>query len=260
MECKNCYSALSEENDFCQKCGAKVIRNRLTVKNLLEYFSETYFNYDNKFFRTSINLITKPEDVIGSFINGVRKKYIDPVSYIAISFSLSGIYLFFFKDNLREQMDMTMANTYQGQEKLNEAIFNFVFDYNSILYLVIIPVLALISWILFYKKKYNYTEHVVIYLYSMSLTSIFSIFITIALVFFAPKNYALLSSSTYILMLFYHMFILKRLFELSVKQLIIKTLLFIPLFIMFYLIGSIIMVVTVILLKDIPVQEMIKAK
>ena len=68
MNCKNCDTLLKEQDDFCNSCGAKVIRNRLTVRNLFEHFSETFFNYDNKLLRTFTTLFTKPEVVIEGYI------------------------------------------------------------------------------------------------------------------------------------------------------------------------------------------------
>ena len=80
MNCKNCHTELSEHDDYCRNCGARIIRNRLTFRNLFEHLSETFFNYDNKLLRTLIDLIKKPEDVIVGYINGVRKKYVNPIS------------------------------------------------------------------------------------------------------------------------------------------------------------------------------------
>lgn len=76
MNCKNCDTALQPEISFCYKCGAKVIKNRITFKNLAVYFGETFLNYDNKFLQTVINLIKDPKDVIDGYVKGVRKKYI----------------------------------------------------------------------------------------------------------------------------------------------------------------------------------------
>lgn len=260
MECKNCQSTLSDSSDFCQSCGGKVIRNRLTLKNLLGYFTETYFNYDNRFLQTCLKLITVPEDVIGSYIDGVRKKYVNPVSFLAISFTLSGIYLFFFKDWLKGIMDFSnMSTTYEGQEKLNEAFMDFIFNYNSLLYFLIIPGLALISWIVFLNKKYNYTEHIVIYLYTMSFCSIVSILLTI-IAALSPINIMVFSLLLYPLMFIYHIYLLKRLFELTIKQLILKILLFVPIFFIFYLMISILLVVIVILTGEIPIEELAPKK
>jgi predicted amidophosphoribosyltransferase len=57
MNCKNCGTALTSENNFCNSCGAKVIHNQLTLKNVFEDFSEQFLNYDNKFLQTFIALI-----------------------------------------------------------------------------------------------------------------------------------------------------------------------------------------------------------
>ena len=260
MNCRNCNYLLSNDSRYCNSCGAQIIRNRLTFKNLLAYFTETYFNYDNKFIQTIINLIVKPEDVIGSYVDGVRKKYINPISFLAISFTLSGFYLFFFQDNLKEIMDQANLSNYQGQEKLGKAISNFVFDYNSLLYFIIIPAFALISWIVFKNKKYNFTEHVVIYLYTMSFSSIISIFLTVFIILIAPKNYVTFNNIIYFLFFIYHIFLLKRLFKLNGKQMIIKTLAFLPLGFIFYLIFCIIMVVLVIIRENLSLQDLIPSK
>lgn len=260
MNCKNCDYQLSEESHYCNSCGAQVVKNRLTLKNLLEHFTETYLNYDNKFIRTVITLFVKPEDVIGSYVDGVRKKYINPISFLAITFTLSGFYLFFLKDNLKEGMDLSNLPYSQGQEKLNEAIFNFIFDYNSFLYFFIIPALAIISWMVFINKKYNLTEHAIIYLYTMSFSSIVSIFLTIFIILIAPKIYMNFSLGVYFLFFIYHIFLLKRLFKLSGKQMLMKTLAFLPLGFVFYIIFSLAMLVLVIITKNLSLQDLIPAK
>lgn len=256
MNCKNCDTILTDESYYCHSCGAQVIKNRLTFKNLLAYFSETYFNYDNKFMRTIINLIVKPEDVISSYVNGVRKKHINPISFLAISFTLSGFYLFFFKDNLKEVMDQATLSSYQGQEKLGKAISNFIFDYNSLLYFIIIPALAVISWMVFKNKKYNFTEHVVIYLYTMPFSSIISIFFTVGVILIVPKSYLTYSYIIYFVFFIYHIFLLKRLFKLNGKQMTIKTLAFLPLGLIFYLIFCLIIVILVIITENLSLQDL----
>ena len=66
--CKNCGTQLGETEDYCSACGAKVIRNRLTIRNLWGDFTEQFLNYDNKLLKTFVQLFRNPEDVIGSYI------------------------------------------------------------------------------------------------------------------------------------------------------------------------------------------------
>ena len=42
MNCKNCDLPLRTDYSFCSNCGAKVIRNRLTLKNLWYDFTERF--------------------------------------------------------------------------------------------------------------------------------------------------------------------------------------------------------------------------
>ena len=130
---------------------------------------------------------------------------------------------------------------------------DFIFDYNSLLYLLIIPGLALISWLVFLNKKYNFTEHIVIYLYSMSFTSIVSIILTIITAWLSI-NYLIFSIVLYVLMFIYHCYLLKRVFKLTAGQLVLKTLLFIPLFFLFYITITIVVVVVMILTGVIPMN------
>ena len=133
MDCKNCNISIKDNDNFCPSCGGKVIRNRLTIKNLLAYFSEQFLNYDNKFFQTFIHLFTKPELVIGGYIDGVRKKYINPINFLAISLTLSGVYFFFFRDKLKQFVNNSDFYISEGQQKLTEEITNFTTEYNSLL-------------------------------------------------------------------------------------------------------------------------------
>ena len=94
MTCKNCDARLRTDFLYCPACGAKVIRNRITVKNLWVDFLERYFNLDNTFIRTFVHLFTKPEVVIEGYLQGIRRKYLNPISYIGIALTLSGIIVF----------------------------------------------------------------------------------------------------------------------------------------------------------------------
>ena len=90
MQCKNCGNQLRTDYSYCPNCGAKVIRNRITVKNLWFDIVDRYFNLDNTFLKTFLHLFTKPQIVIEGYINGIRRKYLNPISYLGISLTLSG--------------------------------------------------------------------------------------------------------------------------------------------------------------------------
>lgn len=228
MLCKNCETSLEQSDKHCHKCGAKVIRNRLTLKNLFIHISEQFFNYDNKFLKTIIGIIRLPEDVIGGYITGTRKKYINPISFFAISLTFSGISIFIIKKFF---IDIVFSENIFGfnnpvSQKIMEQTPKFTLEYNSLIFSILIPLLALISLLVFYNKKYNYTEHLVIYLYTMSLVTIVSVVFGILVLLIEPRAYMFFGLGLNLLNILFHCYLLKRIFNLTISELIIKLLIF----------------------------------
>lgn len=119
MNCKNCQTELSAQDEYCRSLGGKIIRQRLTFRNLFEHLSETFFNYDNKLLRTFTQLLVHPGDVILGYINGVRKKYINPISFFGLSLTLSGLSIFILKKFYLQYLDF--SNLFEGL-KLPEGV------------------------------------------------------------------------------------------------------------------------------------------
>ncbi len=105
MECKNCSSTLRDEAGFCSYCGSRVIKERISFKFLFQEFLDKVLSVDNRLLKTFWHLLTKPHQVIDSYVNGVRKRYFNPVSYLLISITLASIYIFFIKDIALESIE-----------------------------------------------------------------------------------------------------------------------------------------------------------
>jgi hypothetical protein len=250
MNCKNCQTPLKEEDEYCNLCGGKVIRNRLTFRNLFEHLSETFFNYDNKLLRTFTQLFKDPEDVIVGYINGVRKKYINPISFFGLSLTLSGLSIFIIKKFYIQYLDFSqLFDGLNLPEGTLENSSGGALEYNSLIYSALIPLLALISCITFLDKKYNYTEHVIIYLYSMSLLSIISVVLAQIVLLIMPTTYLLFSLTIWIIMFIYHSYILKRIFKLTLGNLVLKSIIALALFFALY-IGAVIISFIIILILN----------
>lgn len=219
--CKNCGNSI-ETSNFCSKCGAKKITKRITFKNLFQEFVDRFFNLDNSFVKTFVHLFTKPEDVIDGYIHGLRKRYINAFGYFAISLTVLSLFTFLLEDRLFELI--TVSNT-EPQAEVNKAVMDFMVKYQTILNFLSIPLLAIVSKIVFYNyKKYNFTEHLVIYLYAYShIVAIISLlFIPITLLG-VSMQFTFLQFPIYVIYIGY---VLKRLYNLSFKSILLKTLLF----------------------------------
>lgn len=243
MICKNCQTEIEATDDFCKNCGAKIIRNRLTIRNLFEQFSEHFLNYDNKFLQTFICLFTKPEDVIGGYINGVRKKYVNVISYFAIALTISGLQLYILDKFFPEAMDMS-AITVKGSGQDSNEMMSFIREYQSLLMMLNVPIYAFISYLVFYTlKRFNYTEHLVIFMYALSQLSIIGVLITVT----SAISGLSIAHASIILMpvqFIYSLYCLQKLYKLSAKGLILRTLFF---FLITFIAWVIFAIITVII-------------
>ena len=236
MDCKNCKTSLTNESDYCLKCGGKVIRNRLTLKALFTHFSEQFLNYDNKFLQTFLHLFTKPELVIDGYINGTRKRYVNVISYFMIAITFAGIQLLILRKFFPHFFDYSSSTVSEGQNQIMNTISNFNQNYQSLIMVLAIPIMALVSKLVFSSnKKYNYSEQLIIYLYTFAQYTIVSFFPFLIIAFF---GISILKISPYpeIVQVLYIAYVLKKLYALNLKQIILKTFRFIIIGFVFYII------------------------
>ncbi len=255
MECKNCNYFLRTDYSYCPTCGAKVIRNRLTVKNIWYDFTERFFNLDNTFIITFKHLLTKPDVVIGGYINGVRKKYMNPISYFTIAVFLGGIFFFLNKKFFPEAMDFQSifipnVGTKEAQQfnlEFMKKYQDFAQEYQSFIYMASIPILAIISRLVFLnKKQFNLSEHFVINIYAYAQMSI-TVNIIYILSIWNSKLIFLEASLNMFFLVGYFSFVYKKLFQLSWKQILLKLLLFVFIVLVLYIVIVIMAIIIVII-------------
>ncbi len=224
MECKNCDIQIQSYQNYCSECGAKVIRNRLTFKNIWSEINLYFFNLDNKLFKTLIYLFTKPEEVIVSYIEGTRKKYVDVIQYFAISLTLVGIQVFLMNTFFKEVMNLDglygdsfkdLANQENNPFAPRNMDYSAINNYQSVIYVLSVPVSAFSTWIAYYiigDRRYNFTEHIVINLYYSAQIIIVSAVLSI-LFLVCGGDYLTISVLVSIFTFAYLFYILHRVFK-----------------------------------------------
>ncbi len=249
---------MSDHHNFCPECGAKVIRNRLTLKNIFSDFSAQFLNYDNTFLVTFIHLFTKPEAVINGYINGTRKKYIHVIQYLAISLTLLGLQLFilnkFYPDFFTSVFTDTQnyfatypEESRHDMEKFMTNYYTFINEYQSLIYVIGIPLTAFVTRLAFLKEKlYNFTEHIVVNTYITAQYVLFSFFTYLFFAIFDLNIGVLVTLST-LLYMFYYGFVFYKTHKLSVITIILRFILSIAIicaiFLLIFIVGIIVGVI-----------------
>lgn len=259
MNCRNCNNTLRTDFSFCPDCGSKIVRDRLTPKSLTYDFLERYFNLDNTFLKTIWHTITKPENVCGGYISGIRKKYLNPASMLAIMLTLSGFILFLMKKVAWNSIDFSKISYAQtssggvGTEKIMAATM----EYSSILFLFYIPVLAFASYLFFNKKQYNIAEHVVTSIYALTSFGIIGSTYAIITLLTNPQFYVDAALVYSFIMILFCIYVAYKNSMNSLKSLFWR----IPLFLLIFFIGymgiSIITLIVLFLTGEISVQDLI---
>lgn len=262
MTCKNCTASLSAENNFCASCGAKIIKDRITVKNLIADVLNAV-GWDNKYFKTVKALVLRPGQLFREYIEGTRKKYMNPISFLGIGMTLA---LFIFNIFSEQFIEITTESSTQSNAmmlELMEKQFGSTLDtdqmqadmeimqkqyaltylkYFNIAVVLLMPLYALMSFLV-YRKPYTYGEHFIINCYILGLSFITTSFFFLISLFTTPSFYYV----TIPLLISYYTYAYGRLYQFSVKQAMVKLLKFLGLLILFIPIFAIIMAILMVL-------------
>ncbi|MFD0964071.1 DUF3667 domain-containing protein [Pseudofulvibacter geojedonensis] len=280
MNCKNCAATLSTEDLFCNKCGAKVVIEKITLRKLITEVVSNVFGFDSKYFRTLKMMVVSPKIVLSEYLSGVRKKYVNPFAFLAIGTALSLLVFNLFPDSfieiqssmggeqfseLRElaERDLTAIEGISEKElqqlkiqqdsarfQLNfqEKWLKYFLKYFNILTFVFLLFYALLSkWT--YRKSYNLGEHMVINAFIQGVTMWFTVIAFFLSMFISPIIYTL----SPVLMLLFYWYALSKLHDHSIVKSIIKLLRFIVLttimFLLIFIIGTIVGIIVVFVSK-----------
>ncbi|MGB5943804.1 MAG: DUF3667 domain-containing protein [Leeuwenhoekiella sp.] len=240
-ECLNCRQELGLGFNYCRNCGAKVQSRRFTFRRMVEEFGERVLNLDNSVFLTYAHLFTKPEVVIGGFLTGLRKRYLNAINYFTLAVTISGLQLYIMKKYYPNAM--AGYPIYEQSRGLTE----FMLDYQSLVMFMYIPILAFMAWLTFLTlKRHNYVEHLIVQLYTFSHWAIHSaIFGILTLVL--GIDYFLFTIVMMISFVLYSAYVFKCLYSLSFGGILLRTLLFLSILGVVYFIVTIIVIVTMLI-------------
>jgi hypothetical protein len=160
MTCKNCDAPLTGK--FCSNCGQKAEIHRITLSHVFHDFLHAFTHADKGFLLLIKKLITKPGIVAREYIEGKRKKYFNPLSFLVITSTIHAL--------ISEEIgyfaamgESSGAGEGGGGARRMPAIWIEAFqisnDNGKLLTLILIaPLLAFLSWIFFKRSKYLFAE------------------------------------------------------------------------------------------------------
>ena len=122
------------------------------------------FGTERGLFLTIWHLFTKPQQVTSAFITGDSLRYYSPIKYFIVMFALS-IFISSSSAFLDGSIAMFITNKGLASKEVAQA---FVADWNALLYLPLVLILALATRGFFREAGLNYAEHLVVAAYGWS--------------------------------------------------------------------------------------------
>jgi len=165
MICKNCNNNF--EGNFCNECGQPASTHDLNFHFLVHDIQHGLLHLDKGFVYTIKELFKRPGHTIREYVKGKRVSHFKPVSLILVLAGTYGLLSHFFHINILGDT-FQVGDTGEGAEKLKHALSEFsdwVASHFALVSLLTLPIFTLGTFIGFWKKGYNLSEHFVLNAY-----------------------------------------------------------------------------------------------
>ena len=141
---------------YCSECGQAYVIKRISISTLLHEVLHTFTHFDKGFIYSLKELAIRPGRMQKKYLLGERSRYQKPFSLFFICATITGLAFY-----LMESPSPEGAH-------LDEIREDFLRHYFVILQSVLLPLFALITWILLGNKNLNYAEILVQFTYTLA--------------------------------------------------------------------------------------------
>lgn len=155
--------SLQAINSHCDNCGVRKRPGRLSLSYMLHRLREDLLGAERGLLLTVVHLFTRPQKVVSGFIQGDELRYYSPIKYFVVMLALS---LIMPNDSVLDDFIVGVITSIGVVDK--ESTRNFVMDWNAVVYLPMLIMLALSTRAFFRDKAYNFAENLVVAAYGWS--------------------------------------------------------------------------------------------
>jgi hypothetical protein len=199
MTCKNCQAPAS--GAYCEACGQQTHIHRVTMGHLAHEVSHALTHADKGFLLLIKELITRPGIVAREYLDGKRKKYFNPFTFLVIT---SALYAYIsYKTGYSTAMVAPDAPTSNRSPYYQEMIDIVVQNGKLLMLILIVPLFALLSWLFSIRSRFNLAENFVLQAFVVGQLNVARILIFIPAFMIAPDTIRWNTNASSILLILY---------------------------------------------------------
>ncbi len=203
---------------------------RFKLSNVFSWILDG-FNMDHGAFYTLKNLIYRPGEMVRSYLYLGRLDFTPPIRLLLVTTTL--VLIAFKYSSISEYTFENIGSTNSSEQaNFNQYYLNILEDYTNVFLWLLIPNLALFSWLFNRKSKYNFAENLV-------LNTYYTVFANISyLMFFTDRwiGIELIYPIYLIVNILHYVLCLRGMFEISWFKALWQSLLILVLSLLFYFI------------------------
>lgn len=218
------------QGNFCSNCGQKAETHRITFKHVIHELIHAFTHTDKGFFLLIKSLITKPGIVAKEYLEGKRKKYFNPLSFLVITAALHflAVYHSGYFEGIINNGSPRMPVIWKEALAISNGNLKMLDLF------LLVPLIAVLSRVFFRRPRYNLSEHFV--LQSLVLSQAFNLrtFIFVPLHLLFPQLGMWRIWLFQICLLAFMTFANKQFFQQNIFLTIFKTILMMVLYVVLY--------------------------
>lgn len=174
--CPNCQHHITETETHCPGCGQK---NRLPRLTTYEIAVDIFHSLTDArgLLHLIYNLVERPGQVAREFVQGKRRSYFPPFSFLILVVGVTSLLL-----------GQSQVISQQTGQKMSQ-IGRFMDEHANIIIFLNVPILAFFNRVLFRRVGYNYAEHLVMAAFTSGLKSIFFSLLVVPFLYLFPWFY-----------------------------------------------------------------------
>lgn len=177
--CLNCNTELNGK--FCHTCGQKADTHRITAKHFITHdLAHGVWHIDKGMFFTLKETFLRPGYAALDYIQGKRIKYYNIFYLILVT--LGFMYI------LGSHIEGGVVGNFEDLNTDKRLVKGEIEKNLKVMYLLLLPLMALVSTFLFKKLKFNFFEHLIIA--GFTILGMF-ILVVLGMLLTIPQNYYL---------------------------------------------------------------------
>ena len=159
--CLNCDAPLTPTQAYCSVCGQKADTHRLTLHDIGHAVMHVFTHADHSVFALVRDLAIKPGRVARDYVDGKRRKYFNPFTFVLVVVGVASLVLAATK----------FVDFNQGSAA--NPVGNFLQRNLNLVIFMQLPLLSLYSMAFFRAEKLHFAEHLALASYTSGFRSLF---------------------------------------------------------------------------------------